>query len=113
FADRGTREGVDRSSSAILDFGHGRLAIGTGSLSTYNHQFCEIEGTLGRITIQHPFIPGWEKTPLVIQHGMNRDEIEVPGANHFLHMIEHFAMCVADPQRPLAPGEDGLAQTLV
>lgn len=112
-ADRNTREQVDRTSVALLDFGHGRLAQVSGSLSTYNHQFCEIEGNRGRITLPHPFIPGWEKTHVVVEYGMNRDVIEVSGANHFFHMIEHFSLCVVDKARPLEPGEDGLRQSLV
>lgn len=112
-ADCGTPERVDRTSATLMDFGHGRLALATGSLTTYNNQYCEVEGTHGRITIQHPFIPGWERAPVIIQHGMKREELETPGANHFLHMIEHFTMCVLDPKRPLLPGENGLKQTLV
>jgi len=37
-ADNSTREGVDRTSAALLDFGYGRMAVGTGSLATFNHQ---------------------------------------------------------------------------
>lgn len=113
YADRNTREEVDRTSVVLLDFGHGRLAQLSGSLSTYNHQFCEIEGNRGRITVGHPFIPGWEKTRVVVEYGMNSDAVEVPGANHFFHMVEHFALCVLDPARPIAPGEMGLHQCLV
>ena len=36
-----------------------------------------------------------------------RDVVHLPGANHYLHMIEHFEACVRDPTRPLAPAEDG------
>lgn len=112
-ADRFTREGVDRTSSVMLDFGHGKLALATGSLVSFNHQFCDIEGTRGRISIRHPFIPGWERTSITVQHGMSVDLIEVNGANHFLHQIEHFCLCVQDRKRSLAPAEDGLANVLV
>ncbi len=112
-ADRGTREKVDCLSVAIMDFGYGRMAIASGSLSTFNHQYVEIEGTLGRITVERPFIPGWERAAVVIEHGMSRDRIEVPGANHFLHQMEHFALCIRDSKRPLKPAENGLLQCLV
>lgn len=112
-ADCSTREGVDRTSSAILDFGYGRMAVVSGSLSSYNHQFCEIEGNRGRICVDHPFIPGWENTRVVIQHGMEQEEVDVHGANHFFHMIEHFSLCVLDPTRPVKPGENGLHQVLL
>lgn len=111
-ADRFTREGVDRTSTVMLDFGHGKLAVATGSLVSFNHQYCDIEGTRGRMTIRNPFIPGWDRTTISVQHGMNIDTIEVNGANHFLHQVEHFALCVQDRKRPLAPAEDGLANML-
>lgn len=112
-ADLNTRERVDQTSTAILDFGHGRVGMAAGSLSLFNHQYCEIIGSHGRILMEHPFIPGWENTRVVIQHGFDHEEVEVAGANHFLHMVEHFSLCVRDSHRPLTPGEDGLLQALL
>lgn len=111
-ADRFTREGVDRTSAVTLDFGHGKLAVATGSLVSFNHQFCDIEGTRGRLSIRHPFIPGWDRTAITVHHGMSVETLEVNGANHFLHQIEHFCLCVQDRKRSLAPAENGLANVL-
>jgi hypothetical protein len=36
----------------------------------------------------------------------------IGGANHFFHQVEHVALCVRDPKRPVEPSENGLAQTL-
>lgn len=112
-ADRNTVDEVDRTSTVVMDFGFGRLATATGSLSAANYQYCEIHGTRGSISVEHPFIPGWQATTVTIERGMNRDRVEVSGANHFLHEIEHFALCARDPGRPLSPAEDGLCQALV
>ncbi|MCB2154725.1 Gfo/Idh/MocA family oxidoreductase [bacterium] len=112
-ADTSTPDKVDRTSVAILDFDYGRMALISGSLASFNNQYCEIEGTFGRISIEHPFIPGWERTAIYLQHGMNAETIEIPGANHFLHQIEHFSLCLSDPTRPMSPAEDGLLQILV
>lgn len=112
-ADASTPDKVDRTSAAILDFDYGRMALISGSLASFNNQYCEIEGTYGRITIEHPFIPGWEGTSIYLQYGMNGETITIPGANHFLHQIEHFSLCLIDPARPLAPAENGLLQVLV
>lgn len=112
-ADRQTREGVDATSHAILDFGYGRMAVISGSLRANNHQFCEIEGTRGRIVMPHPFIPGWESVTVHVEEGMTMEDVRIAGANHFLHEIEHFCLCARDPRRPLAPAEDGLRQALL
>ncbi len=112
-ADMSTREKVDCTSTVLLNFGHNRLAVASGSLSTFNHQHCEIEGTRGRITVERPFIPGWEEAAVIVEYGMTRDRVRVGGANHFLHEIEHFSLCTRDMTRSLLPGEMGLHQSLV
>lgn len=112
-ADRETREGVDATSHAIMDFGFGKTAVASGSLRAFNHQFCEIEGTRGRILLEHPFIPGWESVEVVVESGMDAEVVPIRGANHFLHEVEHFCLCVRDPKRPLAPAEDGVRQALL
>ncbi len=112
-ADTSTREKVDCTSTVLLNFGHNRLAVASGSLATFNHQHCEIEGTRGRITVERPFIPGWEEAAVSVEYGMTRDRVRVGGANHFLHEIEHFSLCVRDGKRPMTPGENGIKQALV
>lgn len=112
-ADTGTKEKVDRMSTGILDFGNGKLALCTGSLCTVNHQFCEVEGTQGRLHIPSPFIPGFNETTLYLEHGYDTEEIQVKGANHYLHMVEHFSACILDRSLSLYPAEDGLDQTMV
>ena len=38
--------------------------------------------------------------------------VEVEGANHFLHMIEHVEQCFLDPWKDLYPAEDGVANVV-
>ncbi|MEQ8819650.1 MAG: Gfo/Idh/MocA family oxidoreductase [Sumerlaeia bacterium] len=109
-ADLTMEEQVDRTSKALLDFGDGRLATVMGSFVLSNHQYCDIEGTDGRIRVEHPFIPGWEQTGIVVEAGIEAQRIVIGGANHFLHQVEHVSLCVLDPSRTLLPGENGIAQ---
>ncbi|MCC5876431.1 MAG: Gfo/Idh/MocA family oxidoreductase [Candidatus Sumerlaeia bacterium] len=102
---------VDRSSSAILTFRSGTTAIVAGSLVTYGNQFCDIIGTTGSIHVEKPFIPSWNPVSIRVKRNGGMEDIEVGGANHYLHMVEHFSRCVLDETRPLTPGETGVAQT--
>jgi D-xylose 1-dehydrogenase (NADP+, D-xylono-1,5-lactone-forming) len=106
-------EGVDRSTGAILDFGGGVSAQVHGSLVHFGHQFCEIVGTRGRIIVESPFIPGWEPTRIHLRDAGGDETFVAPGANHYLHMIEHFGLCMQDASRPLEPGEIGIPQAAV
>lgn len=104
------KDRVDRSSSAILTFPSGAFAVVSGSLATYGNQHCEIVGTEGSIHVAKPFIPGWDPVTVRVKRNNGMEEIEVGGANHYLHMVEHFSRCVRDGSRPLSPGEAGLPQ---
>jgi D-xylose 1-dehydrogenase (NADP+, D-xylono-1,5-lactone-forming) len=103
------RDGVDLSSTATMQFPDGALASVHGSLKSAPHQALSIVGTRGRILVEHPFIPHWDATRIWI----NDRTVTVPGANHFLHQVEHFAALVTDPSRALDPAEDGSANVAV
>jgi len=104
-----TAEGVDVTSQASLEFPGGVLASASGSLRAERDQSVVIVGSEGLIEVVRPFIPGWEAAEVWVEQGGERRRIEVGGANHFLHEVEHFASIVLDPKRPMAPAENGVA----
>jgi len=105
-------DGVDASSAAVLDFGHGALASVSGSLVSAPDQSLGIVGTEGRIEVARPFVPEWNATTIDVVRGAERRTIEISGANHFLHQVEHFASLVLDPARAADPAEDGVANVV-
>lgn len=112
FADARTREGVDASTQASLVLEGGLLATATGSLrvGAGPDQSVVICGDEGAIEVVRPFIPRWEPTQVVLRRAGGADErrFEVPGANQYLHEVEHFASLVLDPARAAWPAEDGV-----
>jgi predicted dehydrogenase len=107
------RGDVELLSMATLAFPRGSgeslvLASVWGSLASSTEQGLVVSGTLGRIEVARPFVPGWEQTELVLHRNGDRSQIRAGGANHYLHMVEHFASLVADPQDTF-PSEDGAA----
>lgn len=92
---------VDVTTAATLEFAGGALASVCGSLGAAPEQSLVIVGTRGRIVVERPFIPEWSSTTVTV----NERVVEVAGANHFLHQMEHFASYVAGG--PVGPAEDG------
>ena len=100
--------GVDGSTDALLGFPSGAVASVHGSLISPFEQGLVVSGDRGRIVLQRPFIPRWDETDVIIETTDGNEVHRVPGANHFLHMIEHVEACFLDPSRPLTPAEDGV-----
>lgn len=101
---------VDVSTDALLEFPGGAVASVHGSLRAPYEQGVVIAGERGRIVLDRPFMPHWEPTEVVVEvTGAARRVHVTPGANHFLHMIEHVAQCVGAREVPLFPAEDGVA----
>lgn len=113
FADARTDEGVDASTQASLVFDRGVLASVTGSLRAGRDQSVVVVGADGVLEITWPFAPGWAPTQVIVRRGTEERRIDVGGANHFLHQIEHFASLVADPYSGTWPAEDGARNVAV
>ncbi len=108
---------VDVSSMATLAFPAGEGAKGVlasvwGSLASSAEEGLVVSGTRGRIEVARPFMPGWDQTELVLYRDGARSLIRAGGANHYLHMVEHFSSLVADPSRERFPAEDGTANAV-
>ena len=113
FADDRTDEGVDASTQASLVFDNRALASVSGSLRAGRDQSVVVVGADGVLEVTWPFAPGWAPTQVIVRRGMEERRIDVGGANHFLHEVEHFASLVIDPQRDLWPAEDGACNVAV
>jgi predicted dehydrogenase len=104
---------VERAVAATLEFPGGVLASVSASLEAHHEEQLVIVGNRGRIDVDRPFVPGWGSTSLRLTREQGASLVEVGGANHFLHQVEHFAHLVQDPAAPSAPAEDGLANAIV
>lgn len=104
---------VDESSQVSLLFPSGVLATATGSLSAAATQGVHLVGDMGELWVPSPVVPHFEPTSLTLTTAGRAHLLHVPGANHFLHQIEHFSACVLDANRPLWPAEDGVANVTV
>jgi predicted dehydrogenase len=107
-ADARTGEGVDATSQASLELTSGAIAAATGSLVAGFDQSVVIVGEQGVLRMSQPFAPGWEPTRIDVRRRESERHFDVPGANHFLHQVEHFAALVLDPEREAWPAENGL-----
>jgi predicted dehydrogenase len=85
----------------------GVLAMVWGSLASATEQGVVVSGVRGRIEIARPFMPGWDETEIILVRDGARTAIRAGGANHYLHMVEHFADLVLDASLPLTSAEDG------
>ncbi len=108
-------EGRDpsRTIAALLEMPDGVLATVVGSLVSGRDQHFVVGGTDGTIAVERPFDPGWDATGVVLSTVGEHRRIEVSGANHFLHQIEHFGRLVLDSTASNAPAEDGVANAIV
>jgi D-xylose 1-dehydrogenase (NADP+, D-xylono-1,5-lactone-forming) len=107
------RGGVDESSAIVLRFPSGVLATASGSLCSAPSQGARFVGARGELLMNDPVVTTFAGTTMVLTHEGRSETIRVPGANHFLHQIEHFSSCVRDAQRGLWPAEDGVANAAV
>jgi D-xylose 1-dehydrogenase (NADP+, D-xylono-1,5-lactone-forming) len=107
-ADTRTPEGVDAVSTAALELRGGVIASATGSLAAGFDQSVVVVGEDGVLQMSDPFTPGWERTRIGLRRRETERHFDVPGANQFLHQVEHFAALVLDRERAAWPAEDGV-----
>lgn len=104
---RWRRPGADASTDAILDFASGAVASVHGSLCAPFEQEVVVSGDRGRLVLARPFVPHWDPTEILVEGESATERFAIPGANHFLHMVEHVAAAVRGGDR--GPAEDGVA----
>lgn len=107
-ADYG-ESGVDINFVGTLRFASGALAVVESSFTAALQQTYSVIGREGAIELPHDaFIP-WEKETTFIQRGPDEEHgrmVNIPGADEYRLMIEHFADALQGRARPAySPGE--------
>jgi predicted dehydrogenase len=105
--------GVDRHTSGLLEFADGRNAYFIGGFDQPFLSRYEIVGSGGSITAERAFQIGEKGVNVVVRVGDDERTEFFPHADQYGLEIEHFSACVRDPDAPLSPGEDGVAQARV
>lgn len=104
--------GVDLELTGALRFQSGLVAHFDCALSMDRREVVEVAGTDASVTMDAAFLPGTERVELTEHRGGTITAVEVPGANEYVLMVEHFADCVQH-RRPLrynaAEGEANMA----
>lgn len=87
--------GVDEELVGILRFEGGAVGHFDSSLTTERREFYEISGTDGTMRVEDAFLPGTGDVEIGLHRGRRAGEtIEVPGADEYQLMVEHFSDCV-------------------
>jgi len=108
---------VDRTASAILDFGNGRQLTFTVSTQSAPHQRVQVVGTKGRVEIAIPFNAPPDKGARIFvddgsQHGgASARVIELPPVDQYQLQGEAFSRAVRGAE-PLAYGLDDAIQNM-
>lgn len=102
-------EGVDVRLAGILRFEGDRVAEFDCGLRAPFRQFCEIVGISGTIFLERPFQPEERPPTVLVRRGDQERRIEIPGANQYVRMVDHFAECVREHRAPRYPAEDAIA----
>jgi D-xylose 1-dehydrogenase (NADP+, D-xylono-1,5-lactone-forming) len=95
--------GVDVSMTGFVDWGEGVGSSFDVSFEVPPRRMLEISGTEGVLTMPGYHAPGPEEPSQI--HIRRRDDtertIEVPGANAFVGMVDHFAAVVHEREAPV------------
>jgi len=105
--------GVDRLTSAILDFG-GRTSIFTCSTQASGHQNVQILGTEGRIELRLPFTPPpTERCTVRHTHDAGTEELVVEPLNQYTAQGDLFARAILEDGEVPTPLTDAIANMRV
>lgn len=102
-------EEVDVRLAGVLRFDGDRIAQFDCGLRTPFRQFCEVVGLSGTIFLERPFQPEERPATILIRRGDQERRVEIPGANQYVRMIDHFVECAQTKQSPRYPAEDAVA----
>lgn len=96
FASAAYEQGVDVRLAGALRFEGDRMALVDCGLRTPYRQECEVVGPEGSIVLARPFQPEDDPTVLLIRRarGAPEERVEMPGANQYVLMLDHFAAVV-------------------
>lgn len=96
--------GVDASFSGWLDLGEGMCGTLECSFEAPERQRLEVVGTDATVVVERAFTPGSDDRVLSVRYRDGREEqMETPGGDCYLKMVEHFADVVRGRATPLRP----------
>ena len=111
--------GTDRLTSAIIDFGDGRMCTFQVSTQAVYHQRAHVYGTLGRLEITIPFNqPQDDQTIYLLHEGQSVDGLDarqfiVPANDQYTSQGEAFSLRVRNEVPTRAPLLDAIANMRV
>lgn len=102
-------DGVDDTAAGWLDFGDGRLATISCSITSGFAQGLEVIGSEGRAYVQRPWLSVDEPARVIVERGYDQEIQEFPAVNAYRMLVKHFEGIVRDGAS-LAPAETGVEQ---
>jgi predicted dehydrogenase len=117
--DRDPEFGTDRVTSAILDFGDGRMCTFQVGTQTIYHQRVHVYGTEGRLEITIPFNqPQDDQTIYLLHegqsvHGLDARQFVVPANDQYTSQGEAFSRRVREESPTTAPLLDAMVNMRV
>lgn len=108
-ADAVYEGGVDVRLSGLLSYPAGQAALVDCGLRAPYRQGCEIVGSEGTLTLARPFQPEEDPAVIILTGTAGRTRIDIPAANQYTLMLDHFAALVLDGIPPRYPPQDAVA----
>jgi predicted dehydrogenase len=110
--------GVDETICGVLEFSSGALGVIGASLQTgaWLDQSLVVSGTKGRINVATPFRMSVEPETFLVDNLDNQgssESVQVPGANEYQRMVEHFASALLNDRPPDYTPHDSLGNMRV
>lgn len=104
---------TDRLVSAILKFENGN-SLFTCSTQLDYHQFAKVFGTKGKIEIENPFTPPFDKNEkITLKSGDNIEEIIIEPCNHYTIQGDMFSQAILNDTNVFTPFDDAVANMKV
>lgn len=100
--------GVDVRLAGALQFPSGVALLDCGVRAPYR-QGCEVVGTEGTIALARPFQPEEDPAVLVVRRQGQEERVEIPPANQYQLMLDHFAAVIRGDEPPRYAPSDAIA----
>lgn len=110
--DKDSGFGVDRHSSAVMDFAPGSATFHCSTQSAPS-QSVQVTGSVGTLTIENPFYHRGVPSRLLLRRSDEDQTIVIGSHDHYVTQADAFAAAVLNEQPSPAPLADALANMRV
>jgi len=100
--------GVDVRAAGLLTFPGGAAALIDCGLRAPYRQVGEVIGTEGMIALARPFQPEEDPVTILVRRGDGEERLDIPGANQYVLMLDHFGECVQTGRAPRYRADDAV-----